>query len=103
MSTSLWMGVWLILHAPSRRAAQKQLKESPVSTAFFGVSVYATYGLILAAMAYASDISYVVTFRQISIPLGAMMGVVILKESAPKPKVLGVTLAFIGLMMVGLG
>jgi hypothetical protein len=35
-----------------------------------GVGIYACYILVLVAMAFARDISFVVTFRQMSIPLG---------------------------------
>ena len=33
------------------------------------------YGLVLAAMAYVPNVSYVAAFRQMSIPLGAILGV----------------------------
>ncbi len=68
-----------------------------------GVSIYVTYSLVLISMAYADNVSYVVAFRQLSIPIGALLGIWLLKEPAYKPKFLGVTTIFIGLVLVGLG
>jgi hypothetical protein len=38
------------------------------------------YSLVLIAMSFAKNISYVVAFRQLGIPIGAILGMVILKE-----------------------
>ena len=62
-----------------------------------------TYGIVLWAMAYATDVSYIVAFRQLSIPLGALLGIMVLRESAPWPKICGVALAFAGLVLVAIG
>jgi uncharacterized membrane protein len=53
-------------------------------------------------MAYASNVSYIVAFRQLSIPLGALLGVWVQKEPAGLPKLLGVGVVFGGLILVGL-
>ncbi|WP_304511329.1 hypothetical protein [Desulfopila sp. IMCC35008] len=68
-----------------------------------GLAIGATYGIILLAMTHAQNISYVVGLRQLSIPLGAIMGVFILKEKASYPRFIGITILFIGLILVSLG
>ena len=54
-------------------------------------------------MTYSRNVSYVVAFRQISIPLGALLGVLRLKESLPFPKLAGLIILLIGLTLVAIG
>lgn len=68
-----------------------------------GLAIGATYGIILLAMTHAQNVSYVVGLRQLSIPLGTIMGVVILKEKASYPRLVGITILFLGLILVSLG
>lgn len=68
-----------------------------------GLAIGATYGIILLAMTHAQNVSYVVGLRQLSIPLGAIMGVVILKEKGSLPRFVGITILFLGLILVSLG
>lgn len=68
-----------------------------------GILILGTYSLVVWAMAYADDVSYVVAFRQISIPIGVTMGWFFLKETLHGPKVLGVIVILIGLGLVVLG
>ena len=68
-----------------------------------GVTIWVAYSLVLVAMAFSRNVSYVVAFRQLSIPLGAALGVWVLKEPAPAPKIAGVIVIFLGLMLVAAG
>jgi uncharacterized membrane protein len=68
-----------------------------------GLAIGATYGIILLAMTLAKNVSYVVGLRQLSIPLGTMMGVFILKEKGTLTRFIGVGILFIGLVLVALG
>ncbi len=54
-------------------------------------------------MAIVSNVSYVAAFRQLSIPIGAGFGIVLLKEPCHKPRICGVATILIGLIMVGMG
>ena len=40
-------------------------------------------------------------FRQLSIPLGAMFGMTLLKEPRYQPKVAGIAVIFVGLLLAG--
>ena len=68
-----------------------------------GAGIYGAYTLVLIAMTFATHVSYVMAFRQLSIPLGASLGMFILKEPSPWPKRLGVATVFAGVVLVGLG
>lgn len=63
----------------------------------------ATYGLVLAAMAYVSNVSYVAAFRQLSIPIGAVLGLTLQNEPRYRPKLLGIGIVSVGLVLVGIG
>lgn len=67
-----------------------------------GIMVLATYGLVLVALALTEAVSLVVAMRQLSIPLGVILGVTWLGESAAPAKWLGTALMLAGLWMVGL-
>ena len=54
-------------------------------------------------MAHVSNVSYVVAFRQLSIPLGVIFGLIFLKEPRFYPKFMGTFIIFIGLIFVAIG
>lgn len=60
------------------------------------------YMLVLAAMQCVKNVSYVVAFRQLSIPIGATFGILLLKERFTWPKLTGLVLMAAGLLFVGL-
>ena len=67
------------------------------------MGIYLTYTLVLISMAWAKNVSYVVGFRQLSIPIGVIMGVVLLGEPLYRPKALGVLIIMVGLVLIGVG
>lgn len=67
-----------------------------------GIACTISYTLILAAMMFASDVSYVAAFRQVSIPIGALCGIWIFKEHLSIRKLTGVAFVFVGLVVVAL-
>ena len=73
-------------------------------TAFLmGFVITGTYSLVLLAMAYVSNVSYVIAFRQLSIPMGAALGILGRKELASTPKLVGTVLVVVGLVLAALG
>jgi drug/metabolite transporter (DMT)-like permease len=68
-----------------------------------GLVISAGYLLVLIAMPLVKDVSYVTAFRQVSIPIGALLGILVLKEPAYPPKILGILIVLIGLALVSLG
>ncbi len=60
------------------------------------------YMLVLSAMQLTDNVSYVVAFRQLGIPIGATLGIMILKEQKTLPKFVGIALIFTGLVFVAI-
>jgi drug/metabolite transporter (DMT)-like permease len=81
-----------------------QLKLNAVPSAILtGLMMAVTYGIALAAFAFVKDVSYANAFRQFSIPLGALLGMWLAKESAHLPKLLGIAIMLVGLVLIMLG
>jgi uncharacterized membrane protein len=105
ISTAVMIGAGTMLHSSGRSQLTGILRSRSLLTAgvLTGVVVMATYGLVLASMAYVTDVSYVAAFRQLSIPIGAMLGFTLQKEPRYLPKILGIVIISIGLIFVGIG
>ncbi|PIE63755.1 MAG: multidrug DMT transporter permease [Desulfobacterales bacterium] len=67
-----------------------------------GLAIGATYGIILLAMTYVTNVSYVVALRQLSIPIGTVLGIFLLKEKGSTPRFVGLTILFAGLVLVAI-
>ena len=68
-----------------------------------GAIIMAAYGLVLASMAYVTNVSYVAAFRQMSIPIGAVLGLTLRHEPRYLPKIIGICIVSFGLVLVGIG
>ena len=101
--TAFWLQVLMLFTTVSTAQFRTNWRRllRPALLAGFGIG--ATYGIILLAMTHAKNVSYVVGLRQLSIPLGAMMGVLILKEKSSIPLFIGVGILFMGLVLVAVG
>jgi drug/metabolite transporter (DMT)-like permease len=87
---------------PGERAALRTVFQTNWRlAAVTGLIISGTYLLVLAAMAYVTNVSYLAAFRQVSIPLGALLGITFQKEPAPLPKITGIGLVFTGLVILG--
>ncbi len=104
-SATAMLGLGTLLLAPERRRLVTMLgsRSLALSGVLTGVIIVATYGLVLAAMAFVSDVSYVAAFRQLSIPIGAVFGLTLLGEPRYRPRILGVAIVTVGLVLVGVG
>ncbi|MBE6359100.1 MAG: hypothetical protein E7057_07635 [Lentisphaerae bacterium] len=63
-----------------------------------GVFTAAAYILVLLAMNYVSNVCYIQAFRQMSLPLGMLAGIFLLKEPCSMPKIIGMILVVCGLI-----
>ena len=72
------------------------------SAALSGFGIYLAYGLVLLAMNYVKNVTYVAAFRQLSIPIGALLGIFFLKEPVYTPKTIGIIFIFIGVILISL-
>lgn len=107
LSEAVSTGFFLTLYVSSRKSERKELRsviKSKLGMACItGLGIYLTYTLVLISMSWARNVSYVVGFRQLSIPLGVVMGAMFLKEPLAMPKILGVSILVAGLILIALG
>ena len=103
ISCSLWQCVFVFFNSHERRNISGILNAFKGPATITGIGIYLTYGLVLASMNYVTNISYVAAFRQLSIPLGAIFGMSLLKEPCHLPKIVGISIIFTGLVMVATG
>ncbi len=101
--SSLWFAVFVLMNKSERANLRQVLRARVRPATLTGIGIYLGYCLALISMAYVSNVSYVVAFRQLSVPLGALLGVIVLKEARAAPKFVGVAIMFVGLVLVGIG
>jgi len=63
-----------------------------------GIFSGAAYLLVLVAMNFVTNVSFLQAFRQMSLPIGVTMGVVLLHEKLSLPKIIGTLLIVAGLI-----
>lgn len=66
---------------------------------FAGVFAAAAYLLVLIAMGFVSNVSFIQAFRQMSLPVSVLLGMVFLKEKCSAAKLTGVALIVAGLIL----
>jgi len=100
---NFWMtvdiGIYLVLRKEfsSLKVWRESRKEILLVTLLQNVA----YLLILMAL-QVSKVSYVVAFRQVGALFGALMGILLLKESHWKTRILGAFILTLGLVFIGL-
>lgn len=103
MESGLTIGEFiLIAKNKTERKLFKKLFLRSIYPIVAGLCSSGAYGLILTAMQYVNNVSYIQAFRQLSLPIGFFAGVLILKESGTKPKIIGITLVIIGLILTAI-
>ena len=102
VATSLWLAAFVAIRA-ARRPARAEAPVRLSRAALSGAAIFAAYTLVLIAMGFARNVTYVVAFRQASIPIGVLLGVVVLREPLTVPKAVGALAVTAGLVLVALG
>lgn len=81
-----------------------KLLTSSFRSAFYpamaGILSSLAYLLILLAMLRTTQLSFLQAFRQMSLPIGLMLGIFILKEPAYRPKLAGCAMIVTGLVVI---
>lgn len=103
ISCSIWQGIFVLCVTHEKNNISAVLKSGKSAAATTGIGIYLTWGLVLVSMNYVENVSYVAAFRQLSIPLGAIFGMTLLKEPRYLPKKIGIAAIFMGLVLAGLG
>ena len=89
-----------VLFSPGEKAALKKSLQRPIFPIIAGICSSSAYGLILFAMNYVTNVSFLQAFRQISLPVGFVAGVIILHEKPYKTKLTGVAVIVAGLLIM---
>lgn len=100
LMTLTW-AVPLLAMLPAERRRLPALRQQGLAMLVAtGLMMTCTYGLVLIALALTYEVSYVVALRQLSIPVGVLMGVLWLKEPASRAKAIGTLVMLAGLVLV---
>ncbi len=102
LSSSLWLAIFVGVRRTGRSSFRQVIRTGKSIAILTGIGIYGTYALVLISMAFVKNVSYVVAFRQLSIPLGVCFGILILREPLYKPKLVGVGVMLIGLILVAI-
>lgn len=86
-----------------RQILKSLLRQKNLYPYLAGCCSSVAYALVLMAMGFVSNVSYLQAFRQMSLPVGFFAGLLILKEKGTLPKYIGMFLIFAGLVCVALG
>ncbi len=82
-----------------RRDILPTLKAHAASVFCAGFCSSLTYILVLVAMHFVTNVSFVQVFRQIGLPIGMFMAIIFLHEKCTLTKIVGVTLIITGLAL----
>ncbi len=97
--------MWLIFGVQRARGREKgnlQLLLKQYHPYLAGVFAALAYVLILVSMNYVSNVSFVQAFRQLSLPLSALLGYLILKEKISLSRWSGLIVIMLGLVLSAL-
>ncbi len=97
LSTSLLLVV--VLTAKHRATLKEYWRKRERTALLAGVFASCTYILVLLAMNYVSNVSYVQVFRQLGLPIGMAAGIFFLGERGAKIRYAGVILILAGLLL----
>ena len=102
VSILLFLTPYVLLRGNERSETVRIVREMPWTPVLAAIMCSGGYLLVLTAMQFVSNVSYIVAFRQLSIPLGAAMGVMLLHETLSVPKITGLALILSGLVLTAL-
>lgn len=103
ISSCLWQSISIMVRKVERAVFLEIIQYKKRTIIPLGLGITLGYLLTLAAMTYSQNVAYVIAFRQVNIPLGALLGVLVFKDSFPLPKATGLLILFIGLTLVATG
>ena len=83
--------------------AESTLKPALTPPGWVFVFAASAYIMILIAMTHVTNVSYVQAFRQLSLPISVLLGVMILKEKITLFKIAAIGMILGGLLIIYLG
>lgn len=101
--TLVYLVPYVLLRQSERHHFKTLVRHSLRFPIWAGIICNVAYALVLVAMQFASNVSYIVAFRQSSILFGFLLGIWFLKEETTHFKTGGVVLILAGLVIAALG
>lgn len=102
LACCLWLGLLIVLIPREADKLRLEWRGNRLQALVTGLVIWVAYLLVLISLAHVDNVGYVIAFRQLSIPLGAALGMLVLREAVTAPKLLGMALLFLGLSLVAL-
>jgi drug/metabolite transporter (DMT)-like permease len=102
LSLTIFLGGILLVFRQARGEMQHTMT-ALINAGWVGLVITVTYGLVLLAMGNVKNVSYVSAFRQLGIPISAGLGLLLRKEAAYPPKLVGIGIVMAGLILVAIG
>lgn len=102
MGTAVCIGIFVALYPTERQRLRLLVRNGAGYAITAGLVITVGYAMVLVAMSYATNVSYIGAFRQSSIPLGAALGILVQKEPLYRAKVIGTVIVLSGLLLVAL-
>ncbi len=103
---SFWLGIFVtgmmtvvVVYSKGVQSIRNEMKQ-PLRVSFGGILMRGGYMLVLYAMSIA-PVSYILALRQVSVVIGALMGVIFLRESYGRVRVFGSVIIFLGVFILG--
>ncbi|MBQ4315298.1 MAG: hypothetical protein IJC21_07645 [Lentisphaeria bacterium] len=97
LAVVLWSSI--LFSSKGRQELADLIKSRNIYVVIAGLAASGTYIMVLLAMNYVTNVSYVQVFRQIGLVFGVAAGIIILKEKCNLPKIAGVALILAGLVL----
>jgi drug/metabolite transporter (DMT)-like permease len=105
---SFWLGIFIpglmtipIIRIRGVSTIVREARSSFLKVISAGFLMRGGYLIILVAMSFV-EVSYILALRQVSVVLGAILGVIVLKEKYGKVRFLSSLLIFIGVSILGI-
>ena len=89
----------IVFDRAEREAFRKLMSREVIYPVIAGVCSSGAYALILFAMQYVTNVSFIQAFRQLSLPLGFVAGLIFLHEKSSAAKITGLLLILSGLVI----
>lgn len=104
---SFWLGFFdtgmlliVTLRGRGLRIFKGPTRKTIIKSSIAGILMKGGYILVLVALSI-SQVSYIISLRQISVVIGALLGVLLLKESYGKIRILSSIIMFTGVFILG--
>lgn len=102
ISLTAALAVYISLRPAERWNLHTTWKTLWITASGAGLMMTGAYGLVLLAMAYVTNVSYVSAFRQVSLPIGVFLGMVVHREPRYLPRLIGLAIILAGLILLTL-